>query len=39
VVHGYSKAVPARFHAAATTGLTELEKFAQEVSTWMGTHF
>lgn len=35
LVHGYSKAVPARIHAAATTGLADLERFGQEVSAWM----
>jgi len=35
LVHGYSKAVPARIHAAATTGLADLERFAQEISDWM----
>jgi uncharacterized protein YutE (UPF0331/DUF86 family) len=35
LVHGYSKAVPARIHAAATTGLADLERFGQEISAWM----
>jgi len=35
LIHGYSKAVPARIHAAATSGLGDLERFAQEISAWM----
>ena len=35
VAHGYSGVDPAQIHAAATTGLGDLERFAQEVSTWV----
>jgi uncharacterized protein YutE (UPF0331/DUF86 family) len=37
VAHGYSSAAPERIHAAASTGLADLERFAQEVSTWLRT--
>jgi uncharacterized protein YutE (UPF0331/DUF86 family) len=35
LVHSYSKAVPVRIHAAATSGLADLERFGDEVSTWV----
>lgn len=35
VVHGYSGVDPAQVHAAATTGLPDLERFAGELSTWV----
>ena len=38
LVHGYSKAVPARIHIAVTSGLAELERFGDEVAAWVRTH-
>lgn len=35
VAHGYSGVEPALIHAAAKTGLPDLEHFAAEVSAWM----
>jgi uncharacterized protein YutE (UPF0331/DUF86 family) len=35
LIHGYSTAIPERIYAAATSGLSDLERFAQEVSEWM----
>jgi uncharacterized protein YutE (UPF0331/DUF86 family) len=35
LVHGYSKAVPDRVYAAATAGLGDLERFADEISAWV----
>lgn len=35
VAHGYGGADPAHVHAAATTGLADLERFAKEVATWV----
>jgi uncharacterized protein YutE (UPF0331/DUF86 family) len=35
LVHTYSKAVPVRIHAAATSGLADLERFGDEVSSWV----
>jgi uncharacterized protein YutE (UPF0331/DUF86 family) len=37
LVHGYSKAVPDRIYAAATSGLGDLERFADELTTWLRT--
>ena|SRR6476660_5486714 len=37
IAHGYSSAEPGRIHAAAATGLADLERFAKEVSTWLRT--
>jgi uncharacterized protein YutE (UPF0331/DUF86 family) len=38
VAHGYSGVDPAQIHAAATTGLGDLDRFAQEVSVWVQKH-
>ncbi len=35
LAHMYSSVDPAKVHLAATTGLAELERFAQEVGTWV----
>ncbi len=35
VAHGYSGADPARIHAAATTGIADLERFAAEAGAWV----
>jgi uncharacterized protein YutE (UPF0331/DUF86 family) len=35
VVHGYSGVDPAQIHTAATTGLSDLERFAKELSAWV----
>lgn len=35
VAHGYSGVDPAMIHAAAQTGLPDLERFASEVSLWL----
>lgn len=35
VVHGYSGVDPAQVHAAATGGLSDLERFAEELSGWV----
>jgi uncharacterized protein YutE (UPF0331/DUF86 family) len=35
VAHGYSRADPAKIHAAATSGLRILEAFAAETSQWL----
>lgn len=35
VAHGYSGVDPAKIHAAAKTGLPDLERFAAEVSAWI----
>lgn len=35
VAHGYSGVEPAMIHAAAQTGLPDLERFASEVSVWL----
>ncbi len=37
VAHGYSGVEPAMIHAAAQTGLPDLERFASEVSVWLGS--
>ncbi len=37
VAHGYGGADPAMVHAAATTGLGDLEAFAHEVASWVAT--
>jgi uncharacterized protein YutE (UPF0331/DUF86 family) len=36
VVHGYSGVDPSQVHAAATVGLTDLERFAEELGAWVG---
>src|SRR5436305_14625250 len=36
VAHGYSGVDPMRIYAAARTGLADLERFASEVSAWVG---
>jgi len=35
VAHGYSGVDPAKIHAAASAGLTDLERFMSEVSAWI----
>ncbi len=35
VAHGYGGADPALVHAAATSGLADLESFAREVASWI----
>jgi uncharacterized protein YutE (UPF0331/DUF86 family) len=35
VAHGYGGIDPAQIHAAATTGLPDLERFAAELSAWV----
>jgi uncharacterized protein YutE (UPF0331/DUF86 family) len=35
VAHGYSGVDPAKIHAAARTGLPDLERFASEVGAWV----
>lgn len=35
VAHGYSRADPAKIHAAATVGLSTLDAFASEISGWL----
>ncbi len=35
VAHGYSGVDPMQIHAGAKTGLTDLERFATEVSAWV----
>lgn len=35
VAHGYSGVDPRKIHAAAKTGLPDLERFASEVSVWL----
>jgi len=37
VAHGYGGADPTLVHAAATTGLADLEGFAREVASWVAT--
>ncbi len=37
VAHGYSAAAPDLIHLAATAGLVDLERFAQQVSAWVRT--
>jgi len=37
VAHGYSAAAPELLHQAATVGLADLERFAQQVSAWVST--
>jgi uncharacterized protein YutE (UPF0331/DUF86 family) len=34
IAHGYAGVRPAMVHAAATTGLTDLDAFAREVAAW-----
>jgi len=34
VAHGYAGVRPEMIHAAATTGLTDLEAFSREVAAW-----
>ena len=34
IAHGYAGVRPEMVHAAATTGLADLEAFAREVATW-----
>jgi uncharacterized protein YutE (UPF0331/DUF86 family) len=34
VAHGYARVRPEMIHAAATTGLSDLETFARELATW-----
>ena len=36
VAHGYGDVDPLQIHAAAKTGLADLERFASEVSAWVG---
>ncbi|HET7510867.1 MAG TPA: DUF86 domain-containing protein [Solirubrobacterales bacterium] len=36
VAHGYGHVDPAQIHAAATRGLPDLERFATELSAWVG---
>jgi len=39
VAHGYGGVDPALIHAAASTGLPDLERFAEELSAWLrSTH-
>jgi uncharacterized protein YutE (UPF0331/DUF86 family) len=35
VAHGYESVDPVQIHAAATTGLADLERFAAELSAWV----
>jgi uncharacterized protein YutE (UPF0331/DUF86 family) len=37
VAHGYAGVDPVRVHAAATTGLSDLDAFAREVATWLAS--
>lgn len=38
VAHGYAGVDPALVHTAATTGLSDLERFAQEIVAWLSMH-